>query len=95
MQAQIEPVRAAIEQITAPEALLDLLPPGGARNAVDCAWWDLEAKRSGRPAWQRAKVLSPRPLLTTWTLGAEDPETMARNAQRCVGRPRTETQAHG
>jgi L-alanine-DL-glutamate epimerase-like enolase superfamily enzyme len=82
MQAQIEPVHASIEQITSSEALLGLLPAGGARNAVDCAWWDLEAKRSGRPAWQRASVRSPQPLLTTWTLGAEDPATMARNAAR-------------
>jgi L-Ala-D/L-Glu epimerase len=85
MQAQIEAVRDSIEQITAPETLLDLLPPGGARNSVDCAWWDLEAKRVRCPAWQRAKVPTPRPLLTTWTLGAEDPQTMARNAVRCVG----------
>jgi L-alanine-DL-glutamate epimerase-like enolase superfamily enzyme len=85
MQAQIEAVRGAIEHITAPETLLELLPPGGARNSVDCAWWDLEAKRARCPAWQRANVPSPRPLLTTWTLGAEDPQAMARNAVRCVG----------
>jgi L-alanine-DL-glutamate epimerase-like enolase superfamily enzyme len=85
MLEQIEPVRRSVEQITAPEALLELLPPGGARNAVDCAWWDLEAKRSGCPAWQRAEVPSPRPLLTTWTLGAEDPQTMARGAERFSG----------
>jgi L-alanine-DL-glutamate epimerase-like enolase superfamily enzyme len=84
MQAQIEAVRASVEQITSSEALLGLLPPGGARNAVDCAWWDLEAKRSRRPAWQLAKVNAPKPLLTTWTLGAEDPQTMARNAARFV-----------
>jgi L-Ala-D/L-Glu epimerase len=85
MQAQIEALRGSIENITSPEALLGLLPPGGARNSVDCAWWDLEAKRTGRPAWTRANVPSPRPLLTTWTLGAEDPQTMARNAARCTG----------
>jgi L-Ala-D/L-Glu epimerase len=85
MQAQIDAVRASIEQVTSPETLLELLPPGGARNAVDCAWWDLEAKRSGSPAWQRAKVRSPQPLLTTWTLGAEAPATMARNAARFTG----------
>jgi L-alanine-DL-glutamate epimerase-like enolase superfamily enzyme len=85
MQAQIEAVREPIEQMKSPETLLELLPPGGARNAVDCAWWDLEAKRTRCPAWQRANVRSPKPLLTTWTLGAEDPQTMARNAARCVG----------
>jgi L-alanine-DL-glutamate epimerase-like enolase superfamily enzyme len=84
MQAQIDPVRGSIERIRSPETLLELLPPGGARNAVDCAWWDLEAKRARCPAWQRAKVHSPKPLLTTWTLGAEDPQTMARNAARCA-----------
>ncbi len=85
MQAQVEAVRGCIEQIGSAEALLGLLPPGGARNAVDCAWWDLEARRTGSPAWMRAEVPSPRPLLTTWTLGAEDPQTMARNAQRSSG----------
>ena len=47
MRAQIESVRAAVERGVDRGQLLDLLPPGGARNALDAALWDLEAKRTG------------------------------------------------
>ena len=59
-----------------------ILPPGGARNAVDAALWDLEAKRSGRPVWQLAGVPEPRPILTTFTVSADTPEAMAAAARR-------------
>jgi L-alanine-DL-glutamate epimerase-like enolase superfamily enzyme len=49
----------------------------GARNALDCALWDLEAKRTGRAVWQLAGLRRPRPLRTTYTLGADTPEQMA------------------
>ncbi len=62
-----------------------LLPPGGARNALDCALWDLEAKHSGTPVWRLAGLESPRPLLTTYTLGADVPETMAQRARDFAG----------
>ncbi len=61
--------------------LLELLPAGGARNAVDCALWDLEAKQRRRPAWELAGLVQPRPLLTTQTLGADEPERMAERAR--------------
>jgi L-alanine-DL-glutamate epimerase-like enolase superfamily enzyme len=57
-----------------------LLPAGGARNAVDCALWDLEAKRSNRRAWELAGFASPRPLQTTYTLGADTPRVMSEKA---------------
>lgn len=60
--------------------LQTLLPAGGARNALDCALWDLEAARTGRPAWQTAGVAAPKPCLTTWTIGADAPEVVARRA---------------
>ncbi len=60
--------------------LQSLLPIGGARNALDCALWDLEAARSGRPAWQDAGISVPKPCLTTWTIGAEPPEVVAERA---------------
>lgn len=67
----------------------DLLPwimrPGGARNAVDCALWDLEAKRSGQPAWKIAGLTKLRPLLTTFTLGADAPGVMAAAAAALTG----------
>jgi L-alanine-DL-glutamate epimerase-like enolase superfamily enzyme len=63
------------------DELLDLLPAGGARNAVDCALWDLEAKRARRPAWQLAALKEPRPVTTTYTLGADEPRKMAQRAR--------------
>src|SRR5690349_1423197 len=67
MLAQIESSRAAIEAGITREAAQKLLSPGGARNALDCALWDLEAKISGKPAWQIAGLEKPRGLLTTMT----------------------------
>ncbi len=67
------------------EELLNVLPAGGARNAVDCALWDLEAKLQGRPAWQIAGLNEPRPLITTCTLGADEPQQMAVGAKEFAG----------
>jgi L-alanine-DL-glutamate epimerase-like enolase superfamily enzyme len=61
--------------------LQSLLPAGGARNALDCALWDLEAARSGTPVWRIAGLQAPRPLLTTWTIGAECPSVVAARAR--------------
>lgn len=81
MLAEIESVRPAIEAGATREKLQQLLPHGGARNALDCAWWELEAKVSGTPVWELAGLSSePKPLLTTITLGAQDPEVMAQKA---------------
>jgi L-alanine-DL-glutamate epimerase-like enolase superfamily enzyme len=77
---KIESLKATIEAGISRESLQKLLPPGGARNALDCALWDLEAKLSGRPVWQMAGLDQPKPLLTTITCGAEAPETMAATA---------------
>jgi len=67
-------------------ALAELLPAGAARNAVDCALWDLEAKRAGKPAWQLAGLAAPGPEITAFTLSLGTPEAMradaAKNAQR-------------
>ena len=82
---QIETVRARIEAGIDRESLQHLLPAGGARNAVDCALWDLDAKRTGRDAWQMAGLDRPRPLLTTMTVGADTPDKMAADALAYVG----------
>jgi L-alanine-DL-glutamate epimerase-like enolase superfamily enzyme len=60
--------------------LQERLPPGGARNALDCALWDLECRRSGRRAWERAGIVA-RPVTTAYTLSLDDPAAMAREAQ--------------
>src|SRR5690606_28468175 len=80
MPAQIETLRAEIEAGLDRETLRQRLPPGGARNAIDCALWALESQRSGRPVWQRAGLESVRPLLTTFTVGVDTPEAMATRA---------------
>ncbi len=77
---RIEAARGLIEAGITRESLQQLLPTGGARNAVDCALWDLEAKETGRPAWLIAGLQPPRPLLTTFTVGANGPEKMATDA---------------
>jgi L-alanine-DL-glutamate epimerase-like enolase superfamily enzyme len=82
MVTVLEAHRSAIERCGSREELRRLLPPGGARNAVDCALWDLEASRTGRSAWQLAGLDEVRPLVTTFTVGADDPERMAEAARR-------------
>lgn len=83
MLADAERVRSAIEAGATRDDLQELLPPGGARNALDCAYWDLEAKRTGRPVWELAGLPEPRPLRSTLTLGADAPEAMA-SASRAI-----------
>lgn len=62
------------------EELQHRLPPGGARHALDCALWDLQAKRSGRRVWELAGLKTVRPLVTAYTLGVDTPEVMAQAA---------------
>jgi L-alanine-DL-glutamate epimerase-like enolase superfamily enzyme len=80
MARQIEELRPTIESGVDRDVVRGLLPPGGARNALDCALWDLEAKRARRPVWQLAGLSLPRPLLTTFGCGADTPENMASTA---------------
>ncbi len=80
MLGQATRVRGAIEGGATRDELQHLLPPGGARNALDCAFWDLEAKRAGRPIWELAGLDPPKALRSTLTLGADSPEAMAKAA---------------
>ena len=63
------------------------LPPGAARNALDCALWDLEAKASARPVWQLAGIAAPRPAITAETIALDAPEAMAAAAAQLRDRP--------
>jgi len=85
MLGQIEALRPEIERGVSREALQALLPVGGARNALDCALWDLEAKLDSHPVWQIAGMEKPRPLLTTFTCGADSPAAMAATALSYAG----------
>jgi len=82
MVEAIEAQRACIERGIDRTTLQGLLPPGGARNAVDCALWELEAQRAGKPVWALAGLEEPRPLVTTFTLGADHPDVMVAGARR-------------
>jgi L-alanine-DL-glutamate epimerase-like enolase superfamily enzyme len=95
MRTQIAQARSAIEGGIGREDLRNLLPPGGARNAVDCALWDLEAKLSGVPAWQRAGGSPPGPLPTTYTIGADTPDRMAAVATSYAPAPRLKMKLTG
>jgi L-alanine-DL-glutamate epimerase-like enolase superfamily enzyme len=81
MLQTIEAVRPHVQAGLSRAQLQAVLPPGGARNALDCALWDLEAQLTGVPAWQRAGLAQPGPLLTTFTVSAEEPDAMARRAR--------------
>lgn len=67
--------------------LCDLLPAGAARNAVDCALWDLEAKRAGKRAWELAGLPAPGPEITAYTLSLDAPEKMQAQAAANAHRP--------
>lgn len=80
MIATLEALRPRIEAGLDRHDLRGLLPPGGARNALDAALWELESQRLGQPVWRLAGLDGVRPLLTTMTVGADEPDVMARNA---------------
>ncbi len=78
--AQINGLRDLLRKGLSRQSLQELLPAGAARNAVDCALWDLEAKRGGTPAWQLAGLDPPRVLTTVYTISLDTPAAMAEQA---------------
>ena len=85
--ASIEGLRGELEAGLGREALAGAMAPGAARNAIDCALWDLEAKRTGRRAWESASEPSPGPVVTAYTLGLDEPDAMREAAARQADRP--------
>ncbi|TIW87931.1 MAG: dipeptide epimerase, partial [Mesorhizobium sp.] len=83
----IEAMRDRIAGGISRSALLEAMPAGAARNAVDCALWDLEAKLSGRPVASSVCAASPRPLETAYTLSLGEPDAMAAQARANAARP--------
>ncbi|MEL7206383.1 MAG: N-acetyl-D-Glu racemase DgcA [Pseudomonadota bacterium] len=86
----LESVTAEIEGLPGDltrEGLYDLLEPGAARNAVDCALWDLEAKRAGKRVWELAGLSAPGPEITAYTLSLDTPEKMQAEAAKNAHRP--------
>ncbi len=81
IRKQIESIAREIASGISRDELQRLLPAGGARNAVDCALWDLEAKRSGKTIWQLIGW-EPRPVTTVYTVGIDDAENMRKDAEQ-------------
>ncbi len=80
---------AALKSYAGPlerDALLTHMPRGAARNALDCALWDLEANRQGVPVWQLAGLRKPAPLPTAFTISLGDPAQMEADARAAEGR---------
>jgi L-Ala-D/L-Glu epimerase len=85
--AQLEAVRPQVEVGVDIETAQTLLPAGAARNALDCALWDLAAKISGKRVWQLAGLAEPKPVLTAYTISLDEPDIMAKAAVAAAGRP--------
>ncbi|UJX45483.1 N-acetyl-D-Glu racemase DgcA [Xanthobacter sp. YC-JY1] len=85
--AAIEALRADLADGLSREMLQHRLPAGAARNAVDCALWDLEAKSSGMGCAELAGLPALRPVVTAYTLSLDTPEAMARAAAAATDRP--------
>jgi L-alanine-DL-glutamate epimerase-like enolase superfamily enzyme len=86
VQAQIEQVRGQLARGLGRDALLDAMPAGAARNAIDCALWDLETRMSGVSVAKRLG-LAPVALETTYTLSLGEPNAMAAQARKNAARP--------
>ena len=87
VRAQIESLEPRITSGLTRESLQDLLPAGAARNALDCALWDLEAKRKGKRVWELAGLGAPEPLTTAYTLSLDTPDAMRAAAKANAARP--------
>ena len=95
--AQIEAIRPVIERGAAFDfaSLAALLPSGGARNAVDCALWDLTAKQRRTTVWHLAGLTNPRRLTTSITLGIDTDEAVAAGARHYAGWPLIKVKVDG
>ena len=80
---QVESLPADIDK----ETLQDTLPPGAARNAVDCALWDFECKKRDQRIWKIAGIQVPEQKITAYTLSLDEPENMFKQAQKNSNRP--------
>jgi L-alanine-DL-glutamate epimerase-like enolase superfamily enzyme len=83
VEAQIAGLPATFDR----EGLQQLLPAGAARNAVDCALWDLEAKTAGKRVWELAGLPKPHPEVTAYTLSLDEPDAMRASAAKNAHRP--------
>jgi L-alanine-DL-glutamate epimerase-like enolase superfamily enzyme len=85
--AALEAARSRIEAGITRDAVASILTPHAARNALDCALWDLAAKKSGTPVWQLADLAEPKPAVTAYTLSLDTPVAMGEAAAKASARP--------
>ena len=85
--SQLEAMRPALEAGLSGNELQSIMPPGAARNALDCALWDLKAKQAARPVHELAGLTPPQPVTTAYTLSLETPGAMEKAARRNADRP--------
>ena len=81
MLTEVQDAAADIEAGITRDELQQRMPAGGARNVVDCALWDLEAKRSGQTIWQMLGW-EPRAVTTVYTVGIDTPKKMQKDAAK-------------
>jgi len=86
LESVTQEIKQLPESLTRAE-LQDVLGAGAARNAVDCALWDLEAKQAGQRVWDMIGVNDPRPCVTAFTLSLDSPENMRLSAAKHAHRP--------
>jgi len=87
VMAAIDAIRQDLQEGLEHNELSNYLAPGAARNAIDCALWDLTAKRVGQPVWKLAGLPPPQPLITAYTLSVDSPENLAATAGSQKWRP--------
>ena len=85
--AAIEAMRPRLRQGLDRATLQHAMHPGAARNALDCAYWDVNAKASGRQAYKLAGLAALAPLTTAYTISLGSPRAMAKAAERAAWRP--------
>jgi L-alanine-DL-glutamate epimerase-like enolase superfamily enzyme len=84
---QIQALRPQLAAGLDRQGLQTAMPPGAARNALDCAFWDLEAKRSGRRVHELAGLPAPKAVTTAYTISLAEPAVMAKAAAKAASRP--------
>src|ERR1700687_286797 len=89
VMTQINAMRPQLAAGLDRRALQSAIPPGAARNALDCAFWDYDAKRSGRPVHELAGLGAPHALTTAFTISLGPPAAMAAAAAKAVAKPAT------
>jgi L-alanine-DL-glutamate epimerase-like enolase superfamily enzyme len=85
--AAIDGLRPALRRGLDRAALQGAMTAGAARNALDCAYWDVNAKQTGRPAYELAGIRAPAPLTTAYTISLSSAAEMAAAAERAAWRP--------